>query len=62
MKPSLPLSHSLKKRQKKSYNEIWVEPLGPLRADKIFAYISRELDKNCEDFSKKVREMVCSAV
>ena len=41
MTPLLPVSHSLKKRQKNNYNEIWVEPLGPLKADAIFADLSR---------------------
>ena len=38
-----------------------MEPLGPLRADAIFADLSRELDNNCETFSKKVREIARSA-
>ena len=62
MTPSLALSQSLKKRQKNNYNEIRVEPLGPLRSYAIFADLSRELDKNCATLEKKGRDMDCSEV
>ena len=32
--------------EKQIYHEIRVNPLGPLRADALFAYLSRELDNN----------------
>ena len=35
--------------------------MGPLKADAIFSDLSRELDNNCETFSKKVREIARSA-
>ena len=44
----------------KNYNEIWVETLGPLRADTIFDDLSRESDKNHVTLAKKVRESSCS--
>ena len=37
----------------KKYNEIWVDPLGPLRVDSIFADMSRESGKNSTTIEKK---------
>ena len=36
--------------------------MGPLRADVIFADLSRESDNNRATLAKKGREMACSAV
>ena len=47
MTPFFSLSHSLKKMQKKHYNEIWVKLLETLRADEIFDDFLRELKNNC---------------
>ena len=44
------------------YNEIRVELLRPLRADSIFADMSRESDKNFSTLANKGREMDCIAV
>ena len=48
--------------EKQLYREIWVEPLGPLREDAIFDYVSKELYNNCTTPAEKVREMARSAV
>ena len=48
--------------EKQLYHEIRVEPLGPLRADAIFYYLSRDSYKNCITLSKKGHDMACSSV
>ena len=61
MTPLLPLSQSLNKRKIQNNNEIRVDPLGLLRADTIFADMSRESDNNLSTIAKKGREMARSA-
>ena len=47
--------------EKQLYNEIRLEPFGPLSADTIFSDLSKESDKNHTTIAKKVCDMACSS-
>ena len=61
-KLAAPIALTEEEVEKKLYHEIWVEPLGPLRADEIFADMSMYLDINCTTLAKKGHDTDHSAV